>query len=80
MLTRTAFAASLAAAAVAQPGGASRWFGIAPDDTVPGLVNLFEMDTRGRPIAAVASITTADNEYPKVSTFHCSCESFSECG
>ena len=76
MRSSSIVAASFIAAAVAQPGpGGSRWFGVAPDDTVPGLVNLFEMDTTGRPIAAVASVTTADNEYPKVSTFHCSCTS-----
>lgn len=46
--------------------------GISPDDTVPGVVNLFEMTPTGQITRGVAAITTGDKEYPKVSTLHCS--------
>jgi hypothetical protein len=36
--------------------------GIAPDDSVAGLVNLFTISATGQPIKAVAEIATADDE------------------
>ena len=60
----------LAATVLAQ--GASQWYGLAPDDTIPGVVNIFKMTTTGEVTAPVASVVTQDNEYPKVSTLHVS--------
>ncbi len=38
--------------------------GVAPDDTVPGQLNLFEMAPNGQVIRGVAAIPTRDQEYP----------------
>lgn len=48
------------------------WYGISPDDTVPGVVNLFEMLPNGQITRGVAALPTRDDEYPKPSTLHCS--------
>ena len=48
------------------------WYGISPDDSVPGQVNLFEMTPQGQIIRGVATIVTRDDEYPKTGTLHCS--------
>jgi len=45
---------------------------MAPDDTIPGLINLFTMTPTGAPLNAVAAVTTSDQEYPKSGTLHCS--------
>jgi hypothetical protein len=49
-----------------------RPLGIAPDDSVAGLVNLFTMTANGQPIKDAAAIVTSDLEYPKSGTLHCS--------
>jgi len=65
-------AASLVLASVAV-ASAQTWYGIAPDATLPGLINLFTLDAQsGRPIQVVANVRTTDNEYPKTSTLRCS--------
>lgn len=63
--------ASAAVASAQGPAGAT-YYGISPDDTIPGLVNLFRMSVTGQPLGAVASIPTRDDEYPKIGTLHCS--------
>jgi hypothetical protein len=70
MLRILASASLLATAALAQ--GTSQWYGLSPDDTVPGVVNIFKMTPTGQVTAPVATVVTKDNEYPKVSTLHVS--------
>jgi len=75
MLFKAAAAALIASVAAQGPPGpapASQWYGLSPDDTVPGLVNIFKMLPTGQPTDAVASIVTSDREYPKTSTLHVS--------
>ena len=39
-----------------------RRYGLSPDDTVPGLVNIFTMLPTGQPTGPVAAVKTKDNE------------------
>jgi len=50
---------------------AAQWYGVAPDDTIPGLINIFQMTAQGRITNGTASIRTSDREYVKSGTFHC---------
>ena len=45
--------------------------GISPDDTIPGLINIFQMTPFGQVTKGTASIRTSDREYVKSATFHC---------
>lgn len=45
--------------------------GISPDDTVPGLINIFQMNPDGTITNGTAAIRTTDREYVKDGTFHC---------
>lgn len=65
-----AHAAALASAS--PPSPPSPPAGIAPDDTVGGLINLFSLAPNGQPIADMVSVPTNDREYPKTSTLRCS--------
>lgn len=63
---------SLAIAVAVCAVTAQTWYGIAPDDSVGGLVNLFTMTATGQPIKEAAAVITSDFEYPKSGTLHCS--------
>lgn len=70
MLSAWTLAAALTAVVAQPPAGV--WYGIAPDDTVPGVINLFEMSPLGEIIRGIAALPTQDREYVKTSTLHCS--------
>jgi hypothetical protein len=59
-------------ASVIASASAAQWYGVAPDDTVPGLINLFQMTPEGVITNGTASIRTPDEEYVKSGTLHCS--------
>jgi len=54
-------------------------YGVAPDDTIPGLINIFQMTATGTITNSTASVRTADNEYVKSGTFHCSWTNEGDC-
>lgn len=59
---------------------AATWYGIAPDEQgIPGIIELFEMDSRGNYLRDIAIIPTRDDEYPKEGTLQCSWENDSWC-
>lgn len=59
-------------AVAASAASAATWYGIAPDTTIAGQINVFKMAPNGQPLNGVGSIVTQDNEYPKIGTLHCS--------
>jgi len=63
---------ALATAVAAQGPDRATYYGISPDDTVPGLVNLVRITPTGQVLGSVAAIPTRDDEYPKIGTLHCS--------
>jgi len=62
---------SLLVAATVACAAAAQWYGMAPDNNIPGQVNIFKMDAQGRQIAGAAVVVTADDEYPKSGTLRC---------
>jgi len=66
-------------ASLAIAASAAQWYGVAPDDTIPGLINIFQMTATGTITNSTASVRTADNEYVKSGTFHCSWTNEGDC-
>lgn len=66
-----AAAALAATSVVAQPPPPGTWYGIAPDDTIQGQINIFTMTPTGTPLNGVGAVLTSDQEYVKEGTFSC---------